>query len=154
MQTGNNARSDFLMSGLEQPRFAETVSLELRRAERYRVFVSMITLDLSMASGLTSEDGQVITDQLFELVAGKVRDIDVLALMREHKLALLLPETQRQGAEAAAKRLCVLIREYLAGHSEVLREQMIPVEMASYPDAAGTRTVADLLTELTEAQLN
>jgi hypothetical protein len=41
----------------------------------------------------------------------------------------------------------------MAQHSEVLRDQVIPLEMASYPDAAGTRSVTDLLKELEETKI-
>jgi len=47
-----------------------------------------------------------------------------------------------------------MIKENLEKLSTGKIEQIIPLEMASYPDAAGTKSIADMLREYSENNLN
>jgi GGDEF domain-containing protein len=134
--------------------FFERAGLELKRAERYRIFLSLVVMDLDSA---TKEAMPAIPDalqQAMTVITENIREIDVAAVLAGHKLALLLPETPRQGAEAAARRLTDLIRKEVLGNGNGNSDKMIPTEMASYPDAAGVRTVADVLIDFTEKKPN
>jgi len=152
--SGCDVRKNPDMASLSSVPFIEAADLELKRAERYRIFVSMVLVDLKPADHLDL-DGQIQpTDEIIELVRRNIRAFDRAAVVDDNRLALLLPETSRQGAEATARRLTAMIRDQRAQQSEILRDQTIPLEMASYPDAAGTRSVADVLKELANAHLN
>ncbi|MFH1688477.1 MAG: hypothetical protein ABIE70_13275 [bacterium] len=129
--------------------FAEAVNLELARAKRYRVFVSMISLDLG---GARTTDGAYDWDTLILDVRANVRTTDCVALLHDSKLVLLMPETPRQGAEQAARRISTLVQERFRGKTDKLFH--VPLEMASYPDAAGTQTVAQMLQELVKSGAN
>ena len=124
--------------------------MELRRAERYRIFVSLVVLDLSFLKGQNGGDRSSLIDDIVHVVADNVRVIDLFAVMGQNKIAVLMPETQRQGAEAAARRLTELIRKNIEQHTSQPLEKIIPLEMASYPDAAGARTISEILKDLTE----
>ncbi len=133
--------------------FVERVGEELQRAERYRIFVSLVVLDLdSLKNGNARETGEF--DRLVNLIKGNTRSIDSAALVNPRKMALLLPETPRQGAEIAARRVTELIRQSYPGDFSENVDQVIPLEMASFPDAAGAKTVKEILSELTEAEPN
>ena len=134
--------------------FLTTVNLELKRAERYRIFVSMVTLDLSFAHKVLPEGGEELQRGILDVVRGNIRAVDQAALVTDGKLALLLPETPRQGAEAAARRVTSMIKQYLIDRMQIAVDRVIPLEMASYPDAAGARSVADMLEELTQTSNN
>jgi GGDEF domain-containing protein len=129
--------------------FLEKVDTELKRAERYRFFVSLIALDLSFAHPIFGANSFQVVSNLLETVRTNIRMIDDVSLMGEHSVVLLLPETSRQGAEITAKRVSELIRSDLGARVERITEQMIPLEIASYPDAAGAKTVKDFIRELT-----
>lgn len=120
----------------------DKIEVEMQRAKRYRIFLSMVVFDLSSLShGLTMST-------LLERVQGKIRAVDDAALLGVKKLGILLPETTRQGAEMAAKRLSQVVRESFSQQAQELSSDLIPVEMASYPDAAGARTIPEFLQEL------
>ena len=122
--------------------FFDKIEVEMQRAKRYRIFLSMVVFDLSsLNQGLT-------TKTLLEQVQAKIRAVDNAALLGVKKLGILLPETTRQGAEIAAKRLSQVVRESFSQQVDKISSDLIPVEMASYPDAAGARTIPEFLQEL------
>lgn len=134
--------------------FAEKVAVELNRAERYRVFVSLTVLDLG---AVREGDGDKVLELLHD-VSNKVKDLvracDYVALLHNHCLAVLQPETPRQGAEIAAKRLAAVIKNRLMERLGNNADLTIPVEIASYPDTAGARTLNGFLEELAHKTQN
>jgi GGDEF domain-containing protein len=134
--------------------FANKVEMELNRAERYRVFVSLTVLDLGPAR-------EAVGDKVFELmtdlvsgVKNAVRACDYVELIEGHCLAVLLPETPRQGAEIAARRLADIIQGKFSESIGQPIDKVIPVEIASYPDTAGAKTVTGFLEELSKKSRN
>lgn len=141
------------MSATSVRPFVERVGEELQRAERYRIFVSLVVLDLdSLKKDRARETAEF--DRLVNLIKGNTRSIDSAALVNSHKMAVLLPETPRQGAEIAARRVAELIRQSFPADFNENVDQVIPLEMASFPDAAGAKTVKEILGELTEVEPN
>ncbi len=134
--------------------FFEQADLELKRAERYRLFVSLLVLDLSFVSGLDGCQSPELEGELLQVVQGNIRVVDNVSILADHKVVLLLPETSRQGAEIAARRLSELIRGNLVRHTGGTIDSAIPLEITSYPDAAGAKTVTDFLQELSEQRRN
>ncbi len=141
------------MSATSVRPFVERVGEELQRAERYRIFVSLVVLDLDSLKKDRAREA-VEFDRLVNLIKGNTRSIDSAALVNTHKMAVLLPETPRQGAEIAARRVTELIRQSFPADFNENVDQVIPLEMASFPDAAGAKTVKEILNELTEAVPN
>lgn len=133
--------------------FVDSAFLELKRAERYRLFLSIITLDLSFGETQPGDSPRLPLDDILRDIRGGIRTVDSVDIVGQRRLALMLPETGRQGAAVAARRVSELVRNRMAEHSQVLRDQVIPLEMASYPDAAGTRSVEDLLGELKQMKM-
>ena len=88
--------------------FAQKVGVELNRAERYRVFVSLTVIDLEPATAVAGEKASEILQDIMSRVKDAVRACDYVELLDDHSLAVLLPETPRQGAEVAARRLADL----------------------------------------------
>ena len=134
--------------------FADRVGVELNRAERYRVFVSITTLDLKAVKDLAGVQATEICDRLMETVSGSVRACDYVALLEDSCLAMLFPETPRQGAEIASRRLAGIIRDKvleLTGHAA---DGLIPVEIVSYPDTAGAKTLDRFLEDLAQRSRN
>jgi len=131
--------------------FVQRISLELKRAERYRIFVSLVVLDLSFLKGRNGNDRSGLIDGIVDIVSKHIRVIDQLSLIDRYKLVVLMPETQRQGAEAAARRLTDLVRNDIENRTHDQLDRMIPLEMASFPDAAGARSISDIIREFSEA---
>src|SRR5512140_2455944 len=85
--------------------FLALADLELKRAERYRIFVSLIVLDLSLVGRHFSSDAESIVAQIADLAEHKIRCTDTATVVDNHRIALLFPETPRQNAMIAARRL-------------------------------------------------
>lgn len=134
--------------------FAERVGVELNRAERYRVFVSLTVLDLGAVREVAGEDASRILDRLIETVNSSIRACDFAALLEGHCLALLFPETPRQGAEIASRRLAGIIRSKLEELTGQKTGGLIPVEIVSYPDTAGAKTLNHFLEDLVRRSRN
>jgi len=136
------------------PSFIDKVDKELKRAERYRIFISLVVLDLTFIQKIDRGENELLVQHLTDFIRANVREIDNVAMVSEHQLGILFPETPRQGAEIVGKRLSSLIRGKLSEKVGGPVEDLIPIEMASYPDAAGARSVADVLQEFSRLSQN
>ena len=134
--------------------FLTLADIELKRAERYRIFVSLIVIDFSRTRQIHENCTQEKLAELALFTSGKVRACDTVTALGDCRLAILFPETARQGAESAARRLGDLVKRHIADKLSVGTDEVIPMEIASYPDAAGARTIANFLEELVQKSRN
>ncbi len=128
--------------------FLDKAGIELSRAERYRIFVSLSVMDLEPARQMAGEAFVHVLPEILERVKTHVRGCDQAELVGEGSLALLFPETSRQEAEVVVRRLSDIVRSRLEELTGKPIPEMIPVEIASYPDTAGAKTMGDFLDEL------
>ena len=133
--------------------FMNQVGLELKRAERYSIFVSLLLFDLSTIIKENDTSNEVIASILTR-IAAQIREMDNAALVDDNKLALLFPETDRQGAEIASKRIVEAIKGQLKQLFDHEPNDIITAEMASYPDAAGAKSIKDFMAEYAENMKN
>ena len=129
----------------EQQSFLNRVDIELKRAERYRIFISMLVFDLSFIDTLFPHNTQQVKKELTDWITNDIRAIDFASQLEDNKLALFFPETGRQGAEQASKRITDMIKKKIAELHDIQVNQSIAPRMASFPDAAGTDTIDDFL---------
>jgi hypothetical protein len=134
--------------------FVDRVGRELQRAQRYSIFLSLIVIDLNPLRADSNRGETADSAKLFDLVAGNTRSVDHVALIDTSRMAVLLPETPRQGAEVAGRRVTDLIRVKFPCSGTDSSEFVIPLEMASFPDAAGARTVLEMLGDLAPIESN
>ncbi len=134
--------------------FLDRVDNELKRAERYRIFISLIVLDVGFVDSTFPEQSSTIMDDIVSLVQKHIRAIDNVSVLQPYKLGLLFPETTRQGAEIASKRITEVIKARLSELNNKRFDQIIHLEMASYPDAAGAKSIGDFLRDYSETNLN
>jgi len=135
--------------------FVARVGEELHRAERYRIFIALTILDLNPVADLIagSSEPEVLSD-LEQTVSQSIRSCDYVSFVDNRCLGLLFPETSRQGAEVAIKRVTQLIQDELSRLTSRPVKQVIPAELASYPDAAGTRTISQFLEDFQHKSRN
>jgi len=133
--------------------FFGQVQNELKRARRYRAFLSLVVLDLRQAAINGDSGDGAGTEKLADLLAENVREIDCVAGLNDQVFGVLLPETPRQGAEAVGRRMTELVRSQLSLEQSAA-DSGISMEMASYPDTSGAKTIADFLTEYVETDSN
>lgn len=101
--------SEDALTGLATNRaFHRELQHELRRARRYRQKAAVVLFDLDDFAGINERFGPLVADRLLReaaiLLSNKIRDIDVASRPGEDELALLLPETDRNGALLVAER--------------------------------------------------
>jgi hypothetical protein len=134
--------------------FFDLAGVELKRAERYRIFVSLAVLDLGFLKSVFGDHAPQVVDRLTSLIGDNVRAMDTATLLENDRVALLFPETSRQNAGIAALRISGMVRHWLKEYEGVQTDEMIAVEMASYPDAGGTKTISGFLEELAAGRRN
>ena len=134
--------------------FLDRVDNELKRAERYRIFISLIVLDVGFIDSIFPGQTTEIMGDIVDAVKKHIRAIDNVAVLQPSKLGLLFPETTRQGAEIASRRITELIKTRLSERRNGRLDQIIQLEMASYPDAAGAKSIDDFLREYSDTNLN
>ena len=136
--------------------FINNVGVELSRAKRYSIFVTMSVLDLTDLLSSHVQGDQIETDNIISIIKNQVRDIDQVSYIDKTKLGLLFPETPRQGAEVVIKRISTVIKDSLLKNKNIKTDsdEIISIEIASYPDAAGARTINEILEEWQDRNKN
>lgn len=126
-------------------KFVSQVDMELKRAERYSVFVSIVILDLSFLETYVEEHDSETSKEVINKIRQSIRIMDYASSLEDNKIGLLFPETPRQGAEIVGRRISEIIKDYLSKREKLSVDRVIPFQMASFPDAAGTITISDFL---------
>jgi two-component system cell cycle response regulator len=88
---------------------------EVERAARFGRPLAALSVDLDRFADVNAEHGQGAGDAVLVEVARRltdaVREIDLVFRRRDEKFVVLLPETDQAGAEAAAERIVVALRQ-------------------------------------------
>jgi two-component system cell cycle response regulator len=88
---------------------------EVERATRYHHPLALLMVDLDRFKGVNDRYGHQAGDAVLATVsrrlAGCVRDIDLVGRYGGEELAILLPETDADGAAVAAARACEVVRQ-------------------------------------------
>ncbi|UCD16633.1 MAG: hypothetical protein JSV44_09240 [Candidatus Zixiibacteriota bacterium] len=141
---------------LTEGEFISRIKYELKRAERYRIFLSLAIFNFGPVVDMagngsfeTEEDRARFMNQINEVVKDSVREIDAVSNTNHIKVGLLMPETSRQGAEAVAQRLAGTLTGYCSDYFGKPDGFLIPIEISSFPDASGAKSIASYLEELT-----
>jgi PleD family two-component response regulator len=135
--------------------FAGRIAYELKRAERYRIFVSLVIFNIApVVEKLKNGSGKVSQDDFLaltgEVIRNSVREIDAVSNSGREKIGLLFPETSRQGAESAARRISEALNNFYEEFFDQPADYLIPVEISSYPDASGARSLASYIDDFVD----
>jgi len=133
-------------------RFRDIALMELKRAERYRNFLSLLVLNLSeflSTAGrrkiVSREEAERFMETLVNRVKGGARETDLISGVNTQHLVMLLPETDRNGARVAGERLKKLLSEFLSDFLESEYQFEIPLEITSFPEQSGKRNFQNRL---------
>lgn len=87
----------------------QKLSEERKRSQRYRTPLSLMMLDLDHFKKVNDAHGHLVGDEVLKVFADKiregVRETDVAARFGGEEFAVLLPETDEEGALACAQRI-------------------------------------------------
>jgi diguanylate cyclase (GGDEF)-like protein len=141
---GAAGQSDALTGLASDRSFRTAVQAETRRAKRYGQRVSVVLFDLDEFAAVNDRVGELVADRILKetaiLLSNKIRDIDMASRPGEDELALVLPETARNGALLVAERFRREVEEHfsrreVAGHPV---ELTVSAGVACYPEDAAT----------------
>ena len=134
---GFDEETQLYSQGYFERRFAQ----ELRRAERYCEFLSLVLIDASsVLADQSSQKKAKVLKSMGDLIEKTVRATDVLASLGKNRLALILTETPKEGAFRLAERLS----EKIAGISlpeelGAFKGETINIGIASFPEDGNDR---------------
>lgn len=132
------ATRDALTAVYTRRYFFEQVGVEFRRAKRYGRAVSCILLDVDRFQEINREHGQQFGDfvlaELALLLAGDLRESDLVARFDGDEFAVLLPETGPEQAAAVAERIRSSLRAYVFDDGASRVQLTLSQGIASYPD--------------------
>jgi diguanylate cyclase (GGDEF)-like protein len=102
------ASTDSLTGLTNRRKFHELATRELARSRRYDLPLALILADLDHFKRINDEFGHQIGDQALahaaRIMAGAIRDVDVIARHGGEEFAILLPMTDATGAAEVAER--------------------------------------------------
>lgn len=103
------ANTDSLTGLANRRRFMEALDQEVERSHRYRRSLSLVMLDLDHFKDVNDTYGHPAGDEVLRSTADVLRsvsrEIDLPARIGGEELALLLPETDPEGARVVAERV-------------------------------------------------
>lgn len=105
------------LTGLNNFRnFHKQLSLEMKRAQRYRTHLSLIMIDIDNFKAINKKYGHllgnVVLAEFAALLRSKVREVDFVARYGGEEFVIILPETPLVGAEILGGRLGEAIAEH------------------------------------------
>jgi diguanylate cyclase (GGDEF)-like protein len=141
------AITDELTALANRRRFTETLSVEVRRAERFGDPLALVMADLDDFKLINDQFGHQAGDEVLrrfaDVLRENVRDFDLPVRYGGEEFAVLLPETGLEGAEQLARRLQVaLLRLRLPQIGGDRPPVTASFGVASFPSA---RTAEELL---------
>jgi len=139
-----DGRNDLGMDANELIHFRDLALLELKRAERYRNFLSLLVLNLSeflSSAGRRKinsyEDAETFLGAAIERIKSESRETDLISTSGGAKLVMLLPETDCRGAAVAGTRFKSVLTDFLASFLESDYRFEVPMEISSFPGNSG-----------------
>jgi diguanylate cyclase (GGDEF)-like protein/putative nucleotidyltransferase with HDIG domain len=104
------------LTGLKNHRtFQERLAEEMTRSQRYSIPLSLLLLDVDRFKQYNDSFGHPAGDAVLQRVArilqANARSMDVVARYGGEEFAVLLPETERDGAKAVAERMRAAIEQ-------------------------------------------
>ena len=129
---GFDEETQLYSQGYFERRFAQ----ELRRAERYCEFLSLVLIDASsVLADQSSQKKAKVLKSMGDLIEKTVRATDVLASLGRSRLALILTETPKEGAFRLAGRLSERIASIsLPEELGAFKGETINIGIASFPE--------------------
>jgi diguanylate cyclase (GGDEF)-like protein len=150
-ETRAKARTDPLTGLPNRRSFESDLHREFERARRHERPLSLLMIDLDFLKRINDEYGHPVGDSVIQTAADIIiaasRDSDYLASrFGGEEFAVILPETDLEGAAVAAERLCETIA---ASHLPTVGQFTASIGAASYP--VNALTPKDLLETADEA---
>jgi GGDEF domain-containing protein len=110
---------------------------EIQRVKRYPSFVSLLFFDLSHINSDSDLENFESLDKFYlalkELIKNSVRETDLISNIYSGKIALLLVETPKNGAEVLSERLKKSIKYFLCNNTKSPLNWRVSARENSFP---------------------
>jgi diguanylate cyclase (GGDEF)-like protein len=131
------------LTGLRNYRyFQQAVSRETERAVRFGRPMGLLMLDLDHFKDVNDTHGHQVGDavliEVADRVRAEVREVDLVARYGGEEFAVILPETDRGGAEHIAERICERVRSRPLHAAGVELRLTVSIGVAVLPDDGTT----------------
>jgi diguanylate cyclase (GGDEF)-like protein len=137
------ATTDGLTSLVNHRYFQELFETMMAGAERYSRKVSMLLMDIDFFKSINDTYGHPVGDQVLRKVArileNSARRIDVVARYGGEEFAVLMDETDREGAMLIAERIRAAVEEELFRCENGTFNCTISVGLATFPHDADSK---------------
>jgi two-component system, cell cycle response regulator len=131
------------LTGLSNYRyFQQAISREIERAVRFARPMGLLMLDLDHFKNVNDSHGHQVGDavliEIAERVRAEVREVDLVARYGGEEFTVVLPETDRGGAEHIAQRICERVRGRPLHAAGVELRVTVSIGVAVLPDDGTT----------------
>lgn len=108
--------TDALTGAFNQSYFLDALKRELSRAHRHDRMLSLVFFDIDHFKAINDDFGHLAGDYVLQalvsIIAVRLREADILARYGGDELALILPETDAEGARRIAEKLRRLVEQH------------------------------------------
>lgn len=118
---------------------------ELKRAERYACFLSLLNLNLDSLLGtlrkrakFTNGDYKAALGKIKDFVCGSLRETDIVSGIEGNRMLILLAETPYEGARRLSDRISNNLSDYISSTFDFSFRLDVPVEISSFPHSEKT----------------
>ena len=135
--------TDRLTQLYDNEHFYERLDEEFNRSSRFGHHISLVVLDVDDLESLNEGHGQSIGDEFLRgvssVIRSSLREMDVAARHGGEEFAVLLPETNAQGALKVAERIRARVESYAVLTDGVgALSRTVSAGIATYPEQAAT----------------
>jgi diguanylate cyclase (GGDEF)-like protein len=132
LATERNAVTDGLTGLYNRQFFDSSMRRETKRAERYSLTFSLVLLDLDNFKEVNDRYGHQVGDEALsacsQIIRRSVREIDVPCRYGGEEFALILPETEREGAYIVSERIRWDVEELF--QNQTIREHRLDLSVS------------------------
>lgn len=133
--------------------FNDMLDKEIVRSARYQQRFSLIMLDLDGFKEVNDTfghpQGDVVLKEVARILKRVCREVDIAARYGGEEFAVILPETDMEGAYILADRIRMVIKNYAFGMKDSIINLTASLGVASYPESGATKT--DLIKQVDRA---
>lgn len=131
------ASTDGLTGLVNYRTFQHLLFMELKRAGRYNVSLTMIMVDIDDFKSINETFGHlignIVLSEIAEILKNSVREVDIVSRFGGEEFAIVLPETDLDGAMILAERLRTYVSEFhFSGPGEKVLRLTVSVGVALF----------------------